>query len=472
MTDPTIVVGGTWAALVAADGLAARGQAVRLLLPERGVGGGFLGRRVRGRTLELGLRVLELDHEAVDADAPPPPLEEYRAASSTGHLPYLPLVKGWVEELAGDRLIELGPGRTVVDGRLREDVFLTADPLGVGDALGPADRRAAAAELGPHLAAGVLGGPLDGISLGAASLINHGQVVHERVIAPFADKVVAGGADRILARYRRRVWTPLFWPQSIWEACVGRPLSFRPRRPQRTVAGGGLGELALALLDRLHASDLVTLETAGALQSISPSGGGAVSLGFSRAGLVQARRPVVGVPATELYAAAGVDYVPERARTVAAWVEAPIDDLLELPDATHVVDRDVDALRVTTGGGGSPDGWRLMCVELRHDLHEEAIDGAVRASLERSRILQPGGRLRRIDHVAAATFPVPTPETATAFAQAHETFSSRALDAEVIGGATDLAGDYLNEQIVAGLACAAGRHQTVKSPAVLPTTRT
>ena len=52
-----LVVGGTVAALSAADALAAAGRPVRLLMPRKGVGGGFLPMARGGVPLELGMRV-------------------------------------------------------------------------------------------------------------------------------------------------------------------------------------------------------------------------------------------------------------------------------------------------------------------------------------------------------------------------------------------------------------------------------
>ncbi len=69
------VVGGSIAALVAADAAARAGRSVDLLLPARGVGGGFRPLEVDGRRLDLGVRLLELDRE--DA-GPPPDLAAYR----------------------------------------------------------------------------------------------------------------------------------------------------------------------------------------------------------------------------------------------------------------------------------------------------------------------------------------------------------------------------------------------------------
>jgi hypothetical protein len=98
--EPLVVAGGSIAALVAADAALRAGRPVELLVPERGVGGGFLPVTVGGRRLGLGVRLLEIDRE--DA-GDPPPLSAYRPGPSS-HAPYVRLVASWVEGLVDGRL--------------------------------------------------------------------------------------------------------------------------------------------------------------------------------------------------------------------------------------------------------------------------------------------------------------------------------------------------------------------------------
>lgn len=455
--DATVVVGGSWAALVAAERLAAAGEPVHLLLPRRGVGGGFAPRHVDGRALELGLRVLELEHEAAPASEDVPPLEQHDPAGA-GHLPYLPLVSRYLADLAGDDLLALPPSATAAGGRLTHDLFLTSDPAGVRDALHARDRRTAAAEVDPARPPGPLSGPGETRTLQQASLQNHGRTVHEALIAPFVDKVAAGGAAAVLAAHRRRVWTPVLWPRSVWEACSDGPIGFRPRRPGATVRGG-VGALVPRVLERIAADGRIGVTTAGPLVELGAAPDGRTRLTFEGGWQVVARRPVLAAPAPELFAAAGVAYAPERVRTVVGWVEVAEHDVLAVPPVVHVVDPDIDALRITTTVDpvGVPAGRRLLCVELRHDLAEGRIADAAREGLVRTGLVREGAPIQLVDGVAARTFALPTRATVDAFAAASGAFAGRELDVEVLGGGVALQGDYLNEQVVAGMACAARR---------------
>ncbi|HET6691432.1 MAG TPA: hypothetical protein VFG74_11270, partial [Miltoncostaeaceae bacterium] len=111
MAEPLTVVGGSIAALVAADARLRGGGAVDLLLPRRGVAGGFAPLEVKGRRLGLGVRLLEIDRE--DAAAPPP-LDDYVAGPS-GHVPFVRTLAEWTRALAGDRLRRAGGLSMVVD---------------------------------------------------------------------------------------------------------------------------------------------------------------------------------------------------------------------------------------------------------------------------------------------------------------------------------------------------------------------
>jgi len=454
-----IVAGGSVAALVAADALAARGEAVRLLLPERGVGGGFAPIERDGRVLELGVRLLELAYEGVDA-ASVPPLADYRPAIG-GHRPYVPLVDRWVRELLGERVVEVERPRMFFDGAVHDDLYFTTDPLALREALDDGERAAILAEArAARAAAGSDAGLLDpaqaatlaALTTDEASLRNHGPTLHDRLIAPLAGKLVPGGGGRVLATYRRKIWVPLFWPATIAQACNGGQVAFAPSRPFHTVAPNGCCDLVGVLRERLQARG-ATVETAGRLESVAARADGDVALGFSALGEVSARRPVLGPGPGELFAAIGADYAPEQARSVICWVEARPEDLAWRPSLLNVVDPDVPAVRVSAGGRGAP-GTALLTVELRHDVAEADIAEAATRSLARVGLVGPDADLNVVMSAAAPTFALPTADTLEAFERARGALAALGLDALVVGGAADFGADALGEQIVHGLQAA------------------
>jgi len=449
-----VVAGGSMAALVAADTLGARGRRVRLLLPERGVGGGFAALHRDGRTLELGVRLLELSYEG--DDAPVPPLSAYRPG---GHRPYVRRIRAWVQELVGDRLVAVDRPAMVLDGARRaDDILFTVDLTTLRDTLGDHDADVMAAEVAARLAAGAgdagvlapdRAAQLERLTLEEASVANHGERFHRRVIAPLCDKVVDGGASAVLAPLRRKVWAPLFHPRTLLEALRGEPLGFRGRRTFHTVAGDGCSTVVDALLERIRARSGTTVETAGALTGVARDGGRTL-LRFSGGLEVAATRPVLGAGAVELFAAAGVPYAPERARTVLAWVEVDERDAPGLPHLVHVLDPANPVLRVSTSGA-APAGRRVLCVELRHDLGDDEILAAADRGLRDAGLVVKDAAVRPITGAARPTFPAPSPANGAAFAAAWDAFAARRLDVAVVGGALGMLAESLNEQIVQGL---------------------
>jgi hypothetical protein len=454
-----VVVGGTMAALIAADAIAAEGRSVRLLLPERGVGGGFAPIRRDGRVLELGVRLLELDFEDTTVDSPP--LDGYVAGTTTAR-PWARVVGDWVRTLAGERLRAIGPPQMVLDGPRRAgDALFTVDLTGLVAALREDERatmleeaRAALAATGAD--AGVLAPEhaeaFAAMSLEEASLANHGPRFHATVIAPLCDKVLAGGARAVAAPLRRKAWAPLFWPATLVQALAGEPIAFRPTRTFETLAPEGCGLLVDLLLERLRARDEAELVTAGELTGIAPAGD-AVALTFSGHDALTVRHPILALAPGSLFGAAGVSYEVPRVTTAIAWLEADAGAAADVPDLVHVLDPGNPVLRVSRGGMTTAPGRALLTVELRHDADPD------RLAEEAARGLRDAGLLAApVEPVMAAarpTFPVPARATLEAFAQARAAYDALGVDAVLAGGALDVTADTLNDQILQGLQAAA-----------------
>jgi hypothetical protein len=453
------VVGGTMAALVAADAIAAQGRPVRLLVPERGVGGGFAAMRRDGRTLELGVRLLELDFE--DTESSSPPLDDYVAGTTTAR-PWARLIGDWVRELAGDGLREIARPEMVLDGRRVDDVLFTVDLSGLAKALGAAEREQMLSEVRAALAtngddAGVLAphaaDRFADMTLEEASLANHGATFHQRIIAPLCDKVIAGGAAAVCAPLRRKVWAPLFYPRTLAQALNGEPIDFRPARSFHTISPDGCGALVDLLLTRLRARPTASVETAGDLQGVAAADG-TVTLSFSDHAPITVRRPILALSADALFAATGIPYAVQRITTAIAWLEVDAPDAASVPELAHVLDPANPVLRVSRGGAGAPSR-ALLTVELRHDADPETLGTAAHDGLIAAGLLEDGVATDTVMAARRPTFPVPDANTLTAFATAREHFDALGLDVELAGGGLDVTADTLNDQLLQGLRASA-----------------
>lgn len=448
------------AALAAADALAAAGAQVELLLPERGIGGGFAPLRHEGRALELGVRLLELAYEKAEPGDAVPPLSAYRPGFGA-HRPFTPLVAAWAEELLGDDLVLAGAPRMLTGDRLGPDLFFATDATAIRTALDDETCAAVAREAAAAAERGGDAGPLaperaDALAttgLDAVSRACHGDTLHERLLDPYAAKVARGGTREVVAQLRRKVWIPLFWPRTLAEAASGATPAFSPHRPFHTVAGGGAWRVVEALRARLEASPRVTVRTVGRLTAIAPAGG-AVDLTFAGADdttVVRASRPVLGAAPGELLAAGGIALELERARSVMVWCEVAESDLAWRPSLLNVADADVPVIRIS-GGGATAPGRQILCAELPHDAEpDDRAVAHVRGVLERAGVIGEDAPLEFLKGAAAPTFPLPSFDNLARFAAARAAWDALELDVQLVGGLTDFGADSLNEQVVQAL---------------------
>lgn len=469
MTDDAVIVGGSVAALVAADALGAQGRPVRLLLPTHGVGGGFAPLRRDGRVLELGVRLLELGFED---QGTPPPLDDYRPAVGA-HRPWAGTVDRWVRDLLGDALRPVTAPAMLVGGRRVPDLLFSVDLTGLAATLPDdlrrtmlAEVRAARAALGddaglfaPRHAARLATETLEG-----ASVAQHGRAFHRRYVAALADKVLDGGAAAVSAPLRRKAWAPMFHPRTLEQALEGGPVDFRPSRPMHAVdtRRGGLVDRLLA---RIATRPSVRTATVGELAGLGAADRGETVLTFADGPALRARRPLVACGAETLFAAAGVAYDAPRVRTAIAWLETDADAAAGVPDLLHDLDPASPLLRVTRGGHAAGPDRALLTVELRHDAAADAPAGEATRStlattaadaLQAAGLVPDDAALHPVAAAARRTFAVPSPRLRDAHAAALRTLEARGLDLDLAAGALSPVADTLNDQVVQGLR-AAGR---------------
>lgn len=453
-TAAQVVVGGTLAALAAADALAASGRLVRLLLPRTGVGGGFMPVERDGRTLERGMRVLELRYEGVGA---PPPLAEYEPGEH-GHRPFVGILDTWVRELVGDdNVVEVDPPATFLGGRLGPEVLLSSDLSRAAELVGADDARRIAAEAAAaavaHGEAGWLApaevAQLWQASLDDASVHHHGRTFHQRFLASFTDKIRPAGGRDVVAALRRKLWVPLYWPKTVAEAFGGQPVSFAPDRPFTVVRPGGMAPVVRALLQRLtdRGVDVVRYDS---VARIEPAGQH-VRISLSDGRTEVADRPILGLSAGDLFAGAGIAYAPDKVRSVLAWVEVREADILTLPGFVHVVDPDVRAYRITPGALDARAGARVLCVELAHDVAKDAAAATARGVLQQVGVLVDGATTRDLGVFAGPTFTDPTADSVVRHGAALAELRRLDMQAAVIGGVEVFGADSFNEHVIQGL---------------------
>jgi hypothetical protein len=472
--EAVVVVGSTVAALAAADALARAGRPVVLYAPRQGYGAGFSPLQVGGRTLPLGFRVLEL---VVDADhpRPAPPITDYRVGVGA-HREWLGMLDEWFAELIGAELRELAPFRMWAQGRLADDIYYATDVTPIVTVLSPEQREAIRREVS-HLQAvggpaGLLADPsapwLWTVDLPALSLANHGPTFHELFIESVCRKITAGLGVDVPGVLRRKMWTPVFWPETLAAVLDGHDPRWRPTHRRFHDWGGR--DVVSALGARLSESSSASVVSVDRLARVTVEGDTTVVC-FGDGTVVRSVEPILALGPQDLFNAAGASYRPERLTSVLAWLEVAERDLVEQPGCVMVADSDVDVLRISFGGTTPACGHRLVTIELAHDVAAADAPRIAASAVERMGLVTPGATVDVIHTQAGTTLTAPTRENHRRYLEAQDRLFELGSRAHVIAGSASFGADSLNEQVTHAL-CAAEmvppRHVTAAIPSRRP----
>ncbi len=451
MTDH-VVVGATVAALAAVERLATAGQRVRWLCTGR-PGGAFAPMTVAGRRVGLGLRLIEREYVAGENDRVPPSPDEY-VPSHAGHRPWMGLVADYLDDLVP--VMEAAETPQLVRGTARVDDFTLTGQLGA--LTGLLDRTTLATIAAEADAiretvdspSGALARPGSDASLRTVSLANHGPTFHQRVVEPIADALVEGGSARIEARQRHKVWAPVYWPQTLWEAASGRTPGFDPRRTFWTDRRGGMSEVVSALTDRISTLPTVQRSNVGRLTHLVTEGE-TVLLAFEHGHVDRAHRPVIATSPSELFQAAGHIHEPQRVTMGFRWVEVGETAVLRT-GATTILDDPAGVFRICAGSprrDGDGRERRVLSIELRRGANPT--DGAVLAACHRVGLIDAAAPAHVIGARTIPAFAAPSAENRQRFEHSLELVRAEHPQVALLAGAAAHGADPLNEQLFAGM---------------------
>jgi hypothetical protein len=448
------VVGGSVAALVAADAASRRGREVLLLVPGGRMGGGFLPLQRDGRSLDLGPRIIELGY---DGPIPVPPALGTYVPGPHGHRPFLGLVDDLIRGLVGDSLQPISRPEIIRHGTRALDWILGGDLIDLPRLLSDEERDQVAGEtaeiverLGPD---GLLSDAeaLQETTLEKASVGMHGPTFHRTLLGPLTDKALPGGGSRVIADLRRKVWMPLLWPRSIMEACLGT-LTYRPDRPMHTVEGGGMGAVVGRLRDRLNAAAGVELRTVGRLEGIDRERG-RVRLRFDGEPPVTATDVVLAAGAEEAFRLAGWTGHLERVPGAFVWVDVSEDAITDRASVLFVIDREIPVFRVSENTGDHQPRRRTLVCELpgsvaAADAPQTALDAIAKLGS-----IEPGAVPEVVNVLVGPSLVTPSFDNRARHADGLAVLRQADLPVDSVG--VDAFGaDSFNEQVVQGLAAA------------------
>ena len=362
MTD-ALLVGNNLAVLVAAAELGEAGRRVVLVTDGRPPGGHFRGLTVEGTGFDIGMVTLEqLGGDRSVADEPD--LAGYDPDRRYDWTRFAASVDRWQE--AQVELRRTPTPEVLVEGRRWPD-HLMSDRLDVLAELGTPPSPLLSREDPVHASHKTTGPAYGTVTYAAAALANHGAALQERLVRPFAAKVLGPLTDDLLALYHRAAWLPLYWPETVAEACAGLPTAVR-EHPFWTTSSGFVGDLVRRLEQRIAALPHVTVDPS-AVESLAAVPGG-WEVRTAAGGRWAQEQPVLGLAADRAAALLGLPAPvrpPGASVTVlcctvrAAAVRDPAACLL-------VADPAVTAYRVTDQDlvAGVDAEWRRVTVEAGH----------------------------------------------------------------------------------------------------------
>ena len=246
----TLLIGNNLALLVAATDLAGKGKHVTLITDKKPLGGHFAGVKLNKISFDIGMVFVE--HSAASSE-PNADLLKYNPNIHHDWTRFGERVASWITERID--LIRAKTPEAVVDGQLVPD-YLIANRLD-GISFNKSERSASCDDP-RHASHKSTQNVFDYISYLEAAIFNHGPAWHQKFVEPFVDKVFGVSSDTFLARYHRAGWVPLYHPETLELAAMGKHTGL-PEYPFWTTQNGFVGQLIENVSKELWSHDNVNI---------------------------------------------------------------------------------------------------------------------------------------------------------------------------------------------------------------------
>lgn len=264
-----VLAGSNLAVIVAALELAQLGQRVLFASDGKAGGGHFAGLRVDGYAFDIGMVLLEKTASVLQSDD----LGSYDPAKRNDCARFFGLVSTYL-----DRHLETRRA-PCLEVRFRGGWypdFILSNRLDFLAEMPSRDRllvelEAASPKADLHASNKATHALYDTLEYSRASRFNHGASLHKHCFEPLCRKILGVSSDRLLARYHRLGWLPLYYPETLASSLrEGRPVI--DEYPYWTTADGFVGALVECIYRRLiEHPNINLLETQ--LEAISTENG-------------------------------------------------------------------------------------------------------------------------------------------------------------------------------------------------------
>jgi hypothetical protein len=293
-----------------------------------------------------------------------------------------------------------------------------------------------------------------------ASIANHGETLHNELIAPFCRKITGVEPNELLALWSRAAWLPLYWPETALRGAQGDRRAL-PDVPFHVIDGGPMRGLIDVILRRLRAQPNVT-HLNGAITRIAQTASGiAIEVGDERLTAVSL---VWGAEAGPLLEAVGVGTATPLDRSALTVALALVRrDAITCPDVgVTIIPRDETLpYRITNQSASAGELGPFARVSC--EWNTSYIQGDDREVEERMRaaLLATGmvGDDDAVEHVkvirVAKALALPSAANRVRCETARAAIDALGLPIQVVGPAAGFGVASLNDQIVQALQVAA-----------------
>lgn len=342
-TETTVIVGNALAGMVTALELARQGKPVTLVNPGGPLGGYFAGLEIDGVMFDAGLVKFELDGYLSQQNK----LASYDPKLRNDVGRFMNIVHAWALQYAP--LHQFDMPKMWLQNKVYDDVVLsnsyhTFSQLPFAQDSIKELQTAPAAEI--HAREKANGARYHTLDYLTASLANHGKTMHAQIIAPYLMKAQGVTADKMLARYHRVAWLPLFYPDTLLASFQGKPVPLNPtvfHYPKQGAVGGICKQVKQQVLN--HPNITYIQQPVNAVEKVAT--GWRVQLGE---GSVESAHLVwTGAPAALLKALGQQPSVAQEIKSPIAVLFLRIKkaDIRNVHTILHVLDMDKCAYRIT-----------------------------------------------------------------------------------------------------------------------------
>lgn len=246
-----LLIGNSFALLVAALELAKKDFEITILSDSKPLGGHFSGIEIQGHKFNFGMVMFEnLDSLNDEKD-----YSTYNPRTRNDCSRFGASVSKWIGENV--QIKRASTPECLIDGVVYPD-YLIADKLDAFKDRGyifSGANLSVPSEIHPSLKA--QSNVYESLSYDEITNLCHGDRFHKYYIEPFVKKLLMVSSKDFLARYHRSAWAPLFYPETINDVVNGVEVDL-PEYKFWTTQDGFAGKLVDNVLNKLRDSKNIT----------------------------------------------------------------------------------------------------------------------------------------------------------------------------------------------------------------------